>query len=101
MTTALHDRTDVTSVMLRNTGLDDARLESIVSSLRDSTGLQYLNLNCNEITDDGVQHVISLIQDHPQLESLAYVDKKLSYRRGTARRAMLINSCYVSQAREL
>jgi len=26
------------------------------------------------------------------------LDQKLSYRRGTARRAMLVNSCYVSQA---
>jgi len=25
-------------------------------------------------------------------------DKKLSYRRGTARRAMLVNSCYVSRS---
>jgi len=27
-----------------------------------------------------------------------YLNAQLSYRRGTARRAMLVNSCYVSQA---
>jgi len=30
--------------------------------------------------------------------ALAHLNKKLSYHKGTARRAMLVNSCYVSRA---
>lgn len=67
----------MTSLLLRNTGLDDARLERLVSSLHDSSRLQYLNLNCNDITADGIQHVVDLIRDHPRLESLAYVENDL------------------------
>ena len=73
MAIMLYDSSHVTSLMLRNTGLDDSRLERITTSLRHNTGLQYLNLNCNDITANGIQHVISLMQNHPQLKSLAYV----------------------------
>jgi len=76
VTSALHGRADVTSLMLRNTGLDDASLRRLVSALDDSTSLQYINLNCNDITADGVQHVIALIRDHPRLDSLAYVSSQ-------------------------
>jgi len=73
MAMILRDSNDVTSLMLRNTGLDDLRLERIATSLRDNTRLQYLNLNCNDITANGVQHVLNLIENNPRLESLAYV----------------------------
>jgi len=71
MMTMLHASSDVTSLMLRNTGLDDSHLERITTSLSNNTRLKYLNLNCNNITADGVQHVMTLIRNHPQLESLA------------------------------
>jgi len=73
MAIVLQDSSDVTSLMLRNTGLDDYGLERITTSVRHNCKLQYLNLNCNDITANGVQHVVSLMQNHPQLGSLAYV----------------------------
>lgn len=71
LTTLLDSRAEVTSLMLRNTSLDDWSLERIAASLCHNTRLQYLNLNCNNITPHGIPHVFSLIQNSPQLESLA------------------------------
>jgi len=64
---------DVTSLMLRNTCLDDDGLKQITDSLTDKGSLRYVNINCNNITADGVRHIIHLLNNNPAIDSLALV----------------------------
>jgi hypothetical protein len=64
---------EVTSLMLRNTSLTDALLEKIVKSLNNNNSLKYVNVNCNNITSHGIDHLLYLLEHSPSIDSLSLV----------------------------
>ena len=70
MAELLKDNPQLTSLLLRSTGLTDDNMEILAPSVARSK-LQYLNLNCNQISASAVPHVVSIIESCPQLESIA------------------------------
>ena len=74
MARLLAKKTDVTSIMLRNTSLDDSRLEQVSNSLVRNNKLRYVNINCNNITANGVRHIITILKNNPFVDSLALVN---------------------------
>lgn len=73
MAQLLVGKKDVTSVMLRNTSLDDNGLEQVANSLVGNNSLRYFNVNCNNISANGVHNVLTVLENNPSIDSLALV----------------------------
>ncbi len=60
------------TLVLRNTSIDDNGIKKLSNSLVKSkdADLKMLNLNCNEITSEGVKDVMEIVKNKPNLEIL-------------------------------
>ncbi len=60
------------TLVLRNTSIDDNGIKKLSNSLVKSkeADLKMLNLNCNEITSEGVNDVMQIVKNKPNLEIL-------------------------------
>lgn len=71
MVEVLRSSDEVDELVLRNTGLTDDLLQSLVHALRRSPSVvSTLNLNLNHISPVGVHSLLELLSCRPQLQSL-------------------------------
>ena len=71
MMEVLQTSDEVDELVLRNTGLTDDLLQSLVAALKQSPSVvSTMNLNLNLISPVGVHSLLELLQSRPQLQSL-------------------------------
>lgn len=71
MVEVLRSSDEVDELVLRNTGLTDDLLQSLVDALKQSLSMvSTMNLNLNHISPVGVHSLLELLRSRPQLQSL-------------------------------
>ena len=77
MSDVLSTDVNVTSLILRDTGFDDVKLNKMASAVAAASSaessVRHLNLNHNSISGDGVPHLLTMIDRMPLLEALRRV----------------------------
>ncbi|XP_031427058.1 NLR family CARD domain-containing protein 3-like [Clupea harengus] len=78
MMEVLQTSDEVDELVLRNTGLTDDLLQSLVAALKQSPSVvSTMNLNLNLISPVGVHSLLELLQSRPQLQSLFLFGNRL------------------------
>ena len=72
MVEVIKENKKVDALVLRNCGINDDRLMKIAEALSQTppSDLKMLNLNCGNLTAAGMDTVVQIVKDKPDLEVL-------------------------------
>ncbi|XP_053329243.1 uncharacterized protein LOC128503227 [Spea bombifrons] len=74
----LHECDEVDELVLRNTGMTDALLKSLVTAIETSRSqVEKINLNLNEIGPAGAETIVHLLEEKPCVKSLLLYGNQL------------------------